>query len=111
MSLVNASISQQNKKQTDKQVFVSGSNGEKSMFMEAESATVANDWVYLIKLHCQYATAASLNGEFEESDTKKMRRMSSSGTGSTSALTRNNTMNSESERYKINHSHKLTFNI
>lgn len=71
MSLVNASISQQSKKQSDKQIYVSGSNGEKSMFMEAESATIANDWIAAIKQHCQYATAASLSGDFEDSPIRR----------------------------------------
>ncbi len=71
MSLVNASISVQSKKQTDKQVYVSGSNGEKSILMEAESATVANEWTVAIRQHCQYATAASLNGDFEDSAVRR----------------------------------------
>ena len=65
MTLVNASIAQFSKKQTDKQIYVSGANGEKSILMEAESSSSAVEWTNAIKAHCEYATSAAARGDFE----------------------------------------------
>lgn len=86
MTLINASVVQYNKKQTDKQIFISGANGEKSLLMEAESASVAQEWSEAIQMHCDYATAAAARGDFDVEKNDKVGSHSLFGRNTVAAM-------------------------
>lgn len=90
MTLINASVIQYNKKQTDKQIFVSGANGEKSILMEAENALLAQEWSQAIQLHCDYATAAAARGDFEIERSDKVGSNSLFGRNTVAAMNQDN---------------------